>query len=90
MGFGNSNSILNLAKLISKNKFEFLPKRNDDIEISISNIDKIKKDLNWSPKINLKKGLQIIKLVDEKRLKKVKLKLIKYQKKIIKQFNKRK
>ncbi len=90
LGFGNSNSILNLAKLISKNKFEFLPKRNDDIEISISNIDKIKKDLNWSPKINLKKGLQIIKLVDEKRLKKVKLKSIKYQKKIIKQFNKRK
>ena len=90
LGFGNSSSILSLAKLISKNKFEFLPKRNDDIEVSISNIDKIKKDLNWSPKIDLKKGLQIIKFLDEKRLKKVKLKSLKYQKKIIKQFNKKK
>lgn len=89
LGYGNSYSILDLAKLIEKKNFVYLPKRNDDIEISISNINKIKKDLNWSPKISLKKGLDRIINIDKKRLKKTKLITIDQQKKIINSFNKK-
>ncbi len=89
LGYGNSYSILDLAKLIEKKNFVNLPKRNDDIEISISNINKIKKDLNWSPKISLKKGLDRIINIDKKRLKKTKLITIDQQKKIINSFNKK-
>ena len=44
VGSGKAESIINLKKIISKEDDHiFLNKRNDDIEISISNITKVKK-----------------------------------------------
>ena len=45
VGSGVATGILDLKDLISKNhKHIFLERRSDDIEISIANIDKIKKN----------------------------------------------
>jgi UDP-glucose 4-epimerase len=89
LGSGKATSILDLKKMISQKKNHiFLPKRNDDIEISISDITKIKKDLNWYPIIDFKNGIK--KLIDQEKKRPTKFKLpsIDSQKKLIKKFNK--
>lgn len=88
LGSGRAESIINLKKIISKKKDHiFLNKRNDDIEISISNINKIKRHLNWSPKISFQEGISNMIAEDKKRLLKIKIHSIKDQKKLIKYFN---
>ena len=89
LGSGKSESVINLKKIVSKKKDHiFLEKRNDDIEISIANINKIKKHLNWSNKVSLKIGVADMLINDKKRLSKIKLPSIKSQKKLLKYFSK--
>jgi hypothetical protein len=65
----------------------FLEKRFDDIEKSISNINKIKSKLKWSPKVDFNYGLNLMRNEDKERLLKMKIPSLKLQKKIIKNFN---
>ena len=91
IGSGKAESVLNIKKIISsKNDHIFLQKRNDDIEISISNINKIKRKLKWKPKINLKIGIKEMEKIDKFRLSKIRLPSIKQQQTLIKRFNKKK
>lgn len=88
LGSGKPESIINLKKIISSNKDHiFLDKRNDDIEISISNINKIKKHLNWTPKVSFSRGIRDMMIKDKDRLLKLKLPTIKSQQKLIRSFN---
>ena len=89
LGSGKSLSINNLKSKICYEKFINLEKRNDDIEISIADIFKAKKELKWKPKILMDEGLKRILKIDYKRLKKLKIMPISKQKKIIKIFNKK-
>lgn len=62
VGTGKEISILDLAKLILKLthanlKINFEQKREGDIRRSVADIKKIKKELNWSPKYDLERGL---------------------------------
>jgi UDP-glucose 4-epimerase len=52
---GNSStlSILELAKMIS-DKYEFIPKRKGEADITFADINKAKKMLGWEPKYSLK------------------------------------
>lgn len=88
LGSSNATSINYLKNIISNEKDSIhLNKRNDDIEISISDINKIKKKLNWYPKVNFTKGVKKMILQDKNRLKFVKLESISEQKNNIKKFN---
>ena len=87
LGSGKAHSINDIYKKIDyKNKIH-LTKRNDDIEISIANIKKIKKDLKWVPKINIDQGIKKTFLKDSLRLKKIKIIPLSRLKEIIKKFN---
>ena len=91
IGAGKAESILDLKNIIShKRDHIFLEKRNDDIEISISNINKIKKRLFWKPKISFKNGVKEIEKLDKMRLLRFNLPSVKQQQKLIKKFNKKK
>lgn len=90
LGSGQSLSINSLKNKISYNKIVNLEKRNDDIEISIANILKTKKELKWHPKTSMNEGLKKTLKIDYKRLIKLKIIPISKQKKIIKIFNKKK
>ena len=88
VGSSRSYKINLLKNLITKSKnYIHLNKRFDDIEISISNIYKIKNILGWQPKINFKKGINKIIKEDRKRLIKKKIESITYQINSIKKFN---
>lgn len=88
LGSGKPKSIIDLKNIISTHSDHiFLDKRNDDIEISISNISKIKKHLNWLPKVSFSKGIKDMMIQDKYRLSKIKLPSVKSQKKLIKNFN---
>jgi UDP-glucuronate decarboxylase len=65
LNVGNNKeiSVLDLAKLIlkktnSKSKIIYLPPREEDPKRRAADITKIKKLLNWSPKITLEEGLE--------------------------------
>lgn len=91
VGSAKNIKINSIKDLIStKAKSIKLPKRFDDIEKSISNNNKIKKVLNWKPKIELKEGLKKMINEDYLRLKKIKLSSISNQRKLIKKFNSQK
>lgn len=88
LGSGKAESIIYLKNMISNQKDHiYLEKRNDDIEISIANINKIKKHLNWSPKVDLKEGVNEMMESDKERLLKMKIISIKSQRNLIKYFN---
>ena len=88
LGSGVAQSILYLKNIISNSKDHiFLEKRNDDIEISIANINKIKKHLKWTPNISLSAGVKEMMKSDKKRLLRMKIMSIKSQQKLIKFFN---
>jgi len=88
VGAGKPVSIVYLKNLISKkNKTINLPKRSDDIEVSISNISKIKKKLQWKPEINFNDGIKKMIERDKQRLSNYKLLSPKEIKKIIIKFN---
>ena len=59
LGSGNPRKVMDLAKLIH-NKHIFLPWRPGEPKKTHANIEKIKKKLNWSPKVSLKNGIQTI------------------------------
>tara|TARA_B110000967_G_scaffold210048_1_gene269891 strand:+ start:5730 stop:6722 length:993 start_codon:yes stop_codon:yes gene_type:complete len=61
VGFGKPTSINNLLKLLGGKK-TYIPKRPGEPFVTHANINLIKKDLGWSPKISLKKGIQDILL----------------------------
>ncbi|MDC3053352.1 NAD-dependent epimerase/dehydratase family protein [Candidatus Pelagibacter sp.] len=89
LGSGKSVSIKYLSRLIGGKNVLFLPKRNDDISISVANINRIFKDLNWKPKISIEDGISSLKIQENNRLKKIKLKTPKKLTSIIKKFNKK-
>lgn len=62
VGSGNPKSIKQLCKIIDpNNEIIYIPRRPGEPKITHSNILKIKKDLNWKPKVNLLSGIRIIK-----------------------------
>lgn len=88
LGSGVATGILDLKNLISKNhKHIFLERRSDDIEISIANIDKIKKKLNWKPVVSFRNGVDDMIKVDKFNLQNMNLPTIDSQKKLLKKFN---
>jgi UDP-glucose 4-epimerase len=89
LGSGKAISINDLKRIISsKNDHVFLDKRNDDIEISIANINKIYRNLKWRPRISFIKGISKMMIEDYKRLKKLKIPSVQNQINLIKNFNK--
>ena len=59
VGSQKSVKIIEIAKLL-KGKKVYIPKRLGDPRRSHSNIIKIKKKLNWKPRISIKKGIKIL------------------------------
>ena len=52
IGYGSTLSVLELAKMISP-KFEFIPKREGESDITFADISKAKKILDWEPEFTL-------------------------------------
>ncbi|MEM3067747.1 MAG: NAD-dependent epimerase/dehydratase family protein [Thermoplasmata archaeon] len=52
IGFGSTLSIIDLAQMISS-RYEFIPKREGEAEITFADISKAKKILGWIPTIRL-------------------------------------
>jgi UDP-glucose 4-epimerase len=57
VGCGICYSILEIAKYFS-HPYVFVPKRAGEAEITLANIDKIKKVLQWKPEIDIIEGIQ--------------------------------
>ena len=57
LGSGKETSINKIVSIISGKKI-FIPKRPGDPQRSCANISKIKKDINWKPKISIKAGIR--------------------------------
>ena len=56
-GYGHGFTVMdaiNIAKKLSKKRFKIIigPRRKNDIEKSVANVNKIKKYINWKPKYN--------------------------------------
>ena len=65
LGSGNPQSINYLIKLLGRPKLVYLPKRPGEPEITYADITRIKKDLNWAPKVSFEEGVKkIIKNID--------------------------
>ena len=61
IGSSKPQSINKLCYLLDKNnKIERIPKRPAEPDITHADIFKIKKDLNWKPKISFEDGVKII------------------------------
>ena len=87
LGSGKSISINELKKKLIYKKSQKLNKRDNDIEVSIANISKIKKDLKWFPKTEIHEGIKKTLDKDRKRLKKMSLLSISKLKSLIKSSN---
>ena len=59
LGFGKSITVNYLAKKLSK-ELTYIPLRKGEPFETLADIKKIKKDLNWSPKIPFDEGIKII------------------------------
>ena len=57
VGSGKETSVNKIANLISKKRIS-IPKRPGEPDRSLSDIKRIKKDLNWKPKVSIEKGVQ--------------------------------
>lgn len=57
IGGGKEISVNKIANLISKKK-TYIPKRPGEPDRSLANISKIKRDLNWKPKIKINVGVR--------------------------------
>tara|TARA_B100000579_G_C22835126_1_gene858264 strand:- start:1282 stop:2289 length:1008 start_codon:yes stop_codon:yes gene_type:complete len=60
LGSGRPKSVKNLIKILNQKKITWIPKRPGEPKITHANISKIKKDLNWKPKVSFKTGVSII------------------------------
>ena len=60
LGSNNPKSINELIKLLKQKKIVWIPKRPGEPKITCANISKIKKDLNWKPKISFNQGVSIM------------------------------
>lgn len=63
IGRGKARSINEMVKILGGSKI-YIPKRPGEPDVTLSNINKAKKFLKWSPKINLEEGLD--KVMKEK------------------------
>jgi len=59
VGSGRTISINKIVKLLGGKKI-FIPKRPGEPDITFADIKKIKKEVNWKPKISIEKGIKII------------------------------
>ena len=59
VGSGKSISVNRIVKLLGGSKI-FIPKRPGEPEITFADIKKIKKDINWTPKISIEEGVKKI------------------------------
>ena len=57
VGSGKEVKVNKIAKLISGKKI-YIPKRPGEPDRSLANINKIKRDLNWRPKIKIEEGVK--------------------------------
>ena len=57
LGSGKRTSINTIAKIFGGKK-KFIPARPGETKHSLASISKIKKDLNWSPKMSVKQGIK--------------------------------
>ena len=55
---GKTVSINKIAKLLGEKNL--IPKRPGEPDVTFANIQKIKKEVNWKPKISIEKGVNII------------------------------
>ncbi len=60
LGSGKKTSINSIAKLFGGKK-KYVPLRPGEPKHSLANISKIKKDINWRPKISIKEGISNLK-----------------------------
>ena len=56
VGFGECYTILEIAKMFDA-PHKFIPERKGEALITHANIDKIKAELGWTPKISIKEGI---------------------------------
>jgi UDP-glucose 4-epimerase len=56
VGYGKPNTILKLVKIIGS-KIEFIKRRPGEPKYTWANISKIKKELNWKPKVKFEEGV---------------------------------
>lgn len=54
VGLGDTLSVLDLAKLIDGDNYEFIEKREGESEITFADTSKIRKILGWEPSMNIK------------------------------------
>lgn len=59
IGSGKETSVNKIAKLIGGKKI-FIPRRPGEPQRSLSNIYKVKKHLNWKPKISINEGVRML------------------------------
>lgn len=59
VGSGCSVSINKLVELLGCNKIK-IPKRPGEPDCTFADIQKIRKDLNWSPSVSIEQGVQIV------------------------------
>ena len=60
LGEGKPKSINLLIKLIGGGKVTYLPNRPGEPKITLANISKIRKFLNWKTKVSFKEGVQLM------------------------------
>lgn len=60
VGSGKTISINRIAQLLGGKEKVFIPKRPGEPDITFADIKKIRKDLNWKPKISIEKGVSLI------------------------------
>jgi UDP-glucose 4-epimerase len=65
LGSGKPQSVNKLIKLLNYKKIVKIPKRPGEPDVTHANINKIKKDLKWLPKVTFEDGVkEIIKNID--------------------------
>lgn len=58
VGFGDTLSIIDLAKLISPNNIQYIEKREGEADITFADTSKIEKTLGWKPGKSIKKYIE--------------------------------
>ena len=53
IGKGSTLSVLELAKMIDPENYQFIPKREGEAEITFADISKARKILNWEPTVDI-------------------------------------